>query len=161
MVPQKCPVYCHWFTPHESDSHHQNYCILGRVSQPKPSFATGILGAPPKTKTPRAPPSVPACVKPWQMSKARPSVHLGPPTHLTRPLSPWIYSCWILMAIVLLPETNIAEAWKSTILMVFIRKGRRVVFPSKINIVFTDYFIMVARLLHCGFPWLVLQFEYD
>ena len=38
---------------------------------------------------------------------------------------------------------------------------RRVVFPSKINIVFTDYFIMVARLLHCRFPWLVLQFEYD
>ena len=34
----------YWFIPLPSSSHHQDYSICSRESQPKPSFATGILG---------------------------------------------------------------------------------------------------------------------
>ena len=33
-----------WVVPPPSNSHHQDYYIFSRGSQPKPSFATGILG---------------------------------------------------------------------------------------------------------------------
>ena len=33
-----------WVVPPPSKSHHQDYYIFSRESQPKPSFATGILG---------------------------------------------------------------------------------------------------------------------
>ena len=33
-----------WVVPPPSKSHHHDYCIFSRGSQPKPSFATGILG---------------------------------------------------------------------------------------------------------------------
>ena len=33
-----------WVVPLPSKSHHQNYYISSRGSQPNPSFATGILG---------------------------------------------------------------------------------------------------------------------
>ena len=40
-------IYIGWVVPLPSNSHHQDYYILSRKSQPKPitpSFATGILG---------------------------------------------------------------------------------------------------------------------
>ena len=33
-----------WVVPLPSNSHHQDYYVFSRGSQPKPSFATGILG---------------------------------------------------------------------------------------------------------------------
>ena len=33
-----------WVVPPPSNSHHQDYYIFSRGSQPKPSFATGIVG---------------------------------------------------------------------------------------------------------------------
>ena len=39
-----------WMWPPHSNSHHQDYSIFGRESQPKPSFATGILGRGPHPK---------------------------------------------------------------------------------------------------------------
>ena len=76
-------------------------------------------------------------------------------------LMPWkglrqkITKCWLAWWV------PIWHCWRALVSNHISHFRRRVVFPSKINIVFTDYFIMVARLLHCGFPWLVLQFEYD
>ena len=37
-------IYIYWVLPPPSNSHHQDYYMFNRESQPKPSFATGILG---------------------------------------------------------------------------------------------------------------------
>ena len=45
-IQQKSHTHTHtpWVVPPPSNSHHQDYYIFSRGSQPKPSFATGIPG---------------------------------------------------------------------------------------------------------------------